>query len=680
MNDMCPGYCPGDSRGPGSLACAVIDRLSDGIVLLDAQARVLHLNRAAEHLFGCAMPEAVDQPLCDLLHGCDCEGEERTGELCRVADSLRTLAHGASHMLWQSEFKHRNQGPFPAEIELSRLNTAPPISYLARLRRIDEQLATENQLGQAVLDKIRAETRYRSKNQFFANMSHDLRTPLNAILGFCELLLSDAQDGGLQHIAKDLEQIQQASQHMMGLVNQLLDLAKIEAGHMNLHLDWIELTPLLERTVATVMPLAATQGNRLRIHDETAAMRLFADQTKLRQILFNLLGNACKFTRNGDILLSAKASDLEGKAGVRLAVADTGIGMTGEQIQRLFTPYIQADPSIAQQYGGTGLGLCISKLFCEMMGGHMEVASEAGQGTTFTFWLPLEANPQALPVELEHEIATVTTHSRRITTQEGTERRRKISTVLAIEDDPLFSEQVSRILVRDDFRAVAALNPHDGLKLAREIRPSVILLDVMMADMDGWAVLKEIKADPDLAPIPVIMLTLLDDKGIAFSLGASDYVQKPVDREPLLASIKKWVRRVRADRVMVFSTDVAQRLDLTLRLRDAGFSVEQAGNLEHARDCLQRRDPALIVFDAGDDLQLGQGFLSLVSGEAGLAKIPLLALTQGSTPASKRLVARARHCIPRDGLSADALWQELARHIQALLKQPGETLQANAPI
>lgn len=683
MNDICPGYCPDDAQHyPAGLACGVLDALPEGIVLLDAKAHVVYCNHTTEHLFGQTLGEIKDQPLCALLHGGSCEGPRCDGGDCQVMACLQALEHGASQLLWQGKVRHHEQGEFSAEIELLRLKAQPPVSYLAVIRRIDEQLLLEERLQQLLQEKTRIENRHRNKNQFFASLSHDLRTPLNAILGFCELLLDDLQRSGMPHLAKDLTQIQQASQHMLGLVNQLLDLAKIEAGHMKLHLDWVDLDELLAQTAATVTPLAGSHGNRLQCENSAGAMRLYTDQTKLRQILFNLLGNACKFTQDGTIRLSARPADIDGVPGVAFEVSDTGIGLSPEHIHQLFTPYVQPDPAVAQQYGGTGLGLCISKLFTEMMGGQIAVHSVLREGTCFTVRLPAVVRDTQLPVALEQEIANVTIQVRQLEGQPGLERRRQVSTVLVIEDDPLISDQVSRILVRDDFRAVTALKPHEGLQLARELQPSLILLDVMMADMDGWAVLKALKAEPDLAAIPVIMLTMLDDKGIAFSLGASDYVHKPIDRGQLLASIKRWIRRARADRILLCHSDPAQRLDLTLRLRAAGYAVDQAGQPEQARRCLQRREPALIVLDADANVPRNREWLEVFQMNETLARVPLLALTQGhgDDACLAGLETRAWRCLDRQGLNADALWHGLNQLIDALVSHPGERLQPNAPI
>jgi PAS domain S-box-containing protein len=360
-----------------------------------------------------------------------------------------------------------------------------------------------------------AEAANEAKSRFLAGMSHELRTPLNAILGYSEMLQEDAREAGQDSFVPDLEKIRSAGKHLLTLINDVLDLSKIEAGKMELYLETFDVRPMLDSVADTVTPLVEKNGNTLALEVGVGLERMRADVTRVRQVLLNLLSNASKFTERGTISLSARREGDD----VVFAVADTGIGMTREQLGRLFQAFAQAEASTSAKYGGTGLGLALSRMFCEMMGGSVGVTSEPGKGTTFTVRLPLEVSGAAAVA------------ARAGVPGEG-------RTVLVIDDDAQAREILSRILAREGFRTVAAGDGPAGLAVARTRLPAVITLDVMMPGMDGWAVLEALKADPATAAIPVIMVSVLDERQLGFALGAADYITKPVDRQRLIEAIE----------------------------------------------------------------------------------------------------------------------------------------------
>jgi CheY-like chemotaxis protein/anti-sigma regulatory factor (Ser/Thr protein kinase) len=361
---------------------------------------------------------------------------------------------------------------------------------------------------------------------FLANMSHELRTPLNAILGYSEMLVEESEDLGQDSFIPDLRKIHGAGKHLLGLINDVLDISKIEAGKMDLYLEEFELRPLIDDVVSTVHPLVERNANELVVECPKDAGSVRADLTKLRQGLFNLLSNASKFTHKGTIRLSVTRETLSGIEWVRLAVSDTGIGMSVEQMGRLFQAFSQADASTTRKYGGTGLGLAITKKFCQLMGGDVTVASEVGKGTTFTMHVPAQVE------EREAEIEAAPAASEATGTQTG-------APVLVIDDDPNVHDLLRRFLSRDGWHVISATGGEEGLRLARETRPDVIVLDVQMPSVDGWSVLQSLKSDPELKSIPVVILTMIDQKSLGYSLGASEYLLKPVDRERVATVLRK---------------------------------------------------------------------------------------------------------------------------------------------
>ncbi|MGH7343062.1 MAG: ATP-binding response regulator, partial [Candidatus Rokuibacteriota bacterium] len=334
------------------------------------------------------------------------------------------------------------------------------------------------------------------------------------------MLAEEARDSGNDEYVPDLEKIQRAGSHLLGLINSVLDLSKIEAGKMDLYLETFDLPTMLRDVTATIQPLIQQKGNQLVVEAADDLGTMHADVTKVRQTLFNLLSNASKFTENGAITVRAAREPADGVPWITFAVSDTGIGMTPEQVGRLFQAFTQADLSTTRKYGGTGLGLVITRHFCQMMGGDITVESTEGVGTTFTMRLPAEvAEARPTPVAEAETDAEATP----ITLGRG-------GTALVVDDDPAARELLEAFFKKEGFAVSVATTGPEGLRKARDIRPAIITLDVMMPGMDGWAVLSELKADPAVAAIPVIMLTIVDEKNLGYALGVSDYLVKPIER------------------------------------------------------------------------------------------------------------------------------------------------------
>ena len=337
-----------------------------------------------------------------------------------------------------------------------------------------------------------AEQANRTKSTFLANMSHELRTPLNAIIGYSEMLEEEAQERGFQDLAPDLGKIHAAGRHLLALINDVLDLSKIEAGKMELFLEDFDVRALVQDVESTIRPLVEKNDNVLEVACPPEVGTIHADLTRVRQILFNLLGNAAKFTQRGRVGLEVLPLRVQGEEWIGFAVADTGIGLTAEQQRRLFQSFSQADASTSRRYGGTGLGLVISRRFAQMMGGDIQIQSEFGRGSVFTVRLPRRAGAP-----------------RSAAGRAAEPRPQEVAAplVLVVDDEEATRELIGRSLQQEGFRVLPAESGDEAVRLAREKRPDVISLDVLMPGMDGWTVLRALKGDPLTSAIPVVVVT-----------------------------------------------------------------------------------------------------------------------------------------------------------------------------
>jgi len=465
------------------------------------------------------------------------------------------------------------------------------------------------------------------KSQFLANMSHELRTPLNAIIGYSEILQEEAADDRDGALVPDLKKIEGAGRHLLGLINDILDLSKVEAGKMDLFLEAVEIAPLLEEVRALIVPLAEKNGNTLELRLGEHLGTMHTDRTKLKQSLLNILSNGSKFTENGRLTLVAERYGAE-RPMVRFAVSDTGIGMTEDQLGRLFQAFSQADASTTKKYGGTGLGLAISRQFCQLLGGDIAVTSKPGEGSTFTITLPARSDE---PAQISPADAP------------GVAANGDVTTVLIVDDDAAARELLTANLKGSGYRLIHAKTGEEALQLARSIRPDAITLDVMMPKPDGWEVLSALKADPELADIPVVMVSVAPDRGIGLSLGAVDVLTKPVDRARLTALIHRLVRR--DGPVLVVEDDANTREMMRHTIEKLGLATAEAVNGRRALTWLaEHAPPAMILLDLMMPEMDGFEFLDAMSANAQWREIPVVVVTAKALSAAERerLLRQAR--------------------------------------
>jgi CheY-like chemotaxis protein/anti-sigma regulatory factor (Ser/Thr protein kinase) len=487
----------------------------------------------------------------------------------------------------------------------------------------------------------------RAKSQFLANVSHELRTPLNAIIGYSEILLEDVAASGESSISADLQRIRTAGKHLLTLINGILDLSKIEAGQMDVFLESVVLEELVSDVVDTIRPLVAQNGNELSIQLGKDLGVVRTDSTKLRQSLFNLLSNAGKFTHKGKVTLTVSRATQQGRDWIDLAVTDTGIGLTGEQISQLFVPFRQAEASTARKYGGTGLGLAISARFCRMLGGDIEVKSEPGKGSTFTIRIPADTD------------AFGPRDGARQTPSTG-----PLGVVVVIDDDPAARDMLGRLLGSAGFGVRAARDGEEGIKLAREVSPVAITLDVLMPKLDGWAILSKLHADPELRHVPVVMVSVVADRNMSLALGAADMLGKPVDRERLVSTLKKFARL--PGHVLVVEDDVAYRDLIARTLTDEGCDVACAENGVAAMAQLEKKIPDLILLDLMMPEMDGFELVEHLQQNELWRKIPVVVATAKElTAADRARLAGSAQRVLQKGAKGDDVLDWLRRLVAA---------------
>ncbi len=574
------------------LVADAVDNIEAGIILWDKQDNAVLINKYMKNLVGSDLnintsyrvlsKTFIESGMFDT-QGIDIEEyiEGRIKARSEIKDSaislLPPLADGRTIQMTSKRLP-----------DSSLIQVYYDISDLKQ-RELDLE-TTVSQLNEA---KELADGANKAKSQFLANMSHELRTPLNAVIGLTEMLKEDAEDDGNDDYLEPLERIHGASKHLLNLINDVLDLSKIEAGKVELYNENFSLPALLEEVADTSRTLVEQKNNQLLLNIEPGIAFINADVTRTKQIVLNLISNAAKFCENGNISINVRSKKSAKKRLIEIDVKDTGIGMTQEQIDKLFHAFTQADASTTRKYGGTGLGLTIVQNLAKLMGGDVSVNSESGKGTTFKVTIQDIEVEKASGVNAE-DLESLNRQTALVSKKDGK------STILVIDDDPTIRDLMTRHLEKNNFSVLQALDGAQGIKMAREYKPDAITLDILMPEMDGWSVLRTLKADKQVSDIPVVMASIIDEKKKGFSLGAADYLSKPVERDRLIGSISKLLGGKAGKVVLIVEDNGDLRFTVREALTSAEYIVLEASNGQEALDVLNNKDnqtPDLILLD-----------------------------------------------------------------------------------
>jgi len=594
---------------------SLIESNIDALITTDPRGIITDVNKQMEALTGCTRDELIGAPFKDYF-----TDPER-------AEAAIKLVLGESKV---TDYELTARARDGKETVVSYNAT----TFHDRDRKLQGVFAAARDVTERKRYEQSLEQANRAKSVFLANISHELRTPLNAILGYSEMLQEEAVERKLDEFGADLRKINGAGKHLLALINNILDLSKIEAGKMEMFLETFDVARMIDEVASTIRLMVKENANTLHIECAPDLGAMHADQIKVRQGLFNLLSNAAKFTHDGNITLNAGREIMDGSEWIVFRVADTGIGLSPEQIVKLFQDFTQADPSTTRKFGGTGLGLALTRRFCQIMGGDVTVHSLPGKGSVFTIKLPAvvsEVKPEAAAEIAGAQVVGASPDG------DGTERFAPTeSCVLVIDDDPVQRNLLDRFLSKEGFCVRTAAGGDAGLRLARQLRPVAITLDVMMPDMDGWSVLAALKADDALRDIPVIMLTIVDDPERGFTLGAADYATKPVDRARLSHILKKYTCPHPPCPVLMVEDDPATRELTRAILQKEGWMVSEAENGRAALACMERERPSLILLDLMMPEMDGFEFADRVRQHPEWRSIPIVVLTAKDLTAEER--------------------------------------------
>jgi signal transduction histidine kinase/DNA-binding response OmpR family regulator/HAMP domain-containing protein len=629
---------------------AAIATISEGFVLYDSDDRIVLFNEQFRALY---------PGLSDVIK----QGTRFDEVLDAVISRGLVDLGGKSLEQWIAERKaqHEKPGGFVeyqyrdryVRISERRIQGGGSVAVYTDITELREQNIKLEQAREA------SEVANRAKSQFLANMSHELRTPLNAIIGYSEILQEDASDTGQQQFVPDLKKIEGAGRHLLGLINDILDLSKVEAGKMDVFIEELDVPSLLLEVNAIIAPLADKNGNTLEISAPDAIGSIRTDRTKLKQCLLNVLSNANKFTHDGKLTLTVERLE---RSMIRMTISDTGIGMSEEQLGRLFQAFSQADASTTKRFGGTGLGLAITRHFCRLLGGDIAAKSELEKGSTFTIVIRDQSGePQVGKAASEVEPATASPKDRCVT-------------VLIVDDDPASRDLLSTSLKREGYHTVQASGGDEALKLARKLRPDAITLDVLMPKTDGWAVLATLKGDADLCDIPVIMVTIAPDRAIGLSLGAAEVMTKPVDRSELAALLRHLLSR--DGPILVVEDDLATRETVRNTIEKLGRAVAEVTNGNEALSWLSANPvPALILLDLMMPEMDGFEFLDAFNRNPEWRYVPVVVITAKQLTAAERGLLSVRTIIEK-GVSID---RDIAAIIGNAVGRPPSSPRTEAP-
>lgn len=563
-----------------------------------------------------------------------------------LQESSAIIANQLNVMMQNEQIKTLFQETQAANQELETKSTQlyDKNEELAALNKELKSQAVELQTQTKELDHKRREVEEadRLKSEFLSNMSHELRTPLNSIMSLTQLMLGKGEHNTISKILEYLEVIDRNSSKLLHLINDILDLAKIESGQMDTYTDIIEVEGLLASVVETIQPLADKKGLDVICNCHYHGT-LVSDQERVNQILLNFLSNAVKFTENGSITLSADHTETS----VTFSVTDEGIGISAESLPTIFNEFRQVDGSFTRQHEGTGLGLAISSRLADLLGGSISVDSTPGKGSMFTLTLPLEKT------KMDHPSSRLKT-ANTTTTSENSPITGPL--VLIIDDNHSDSAHLSATLHKSGYRAIAATSGKEGLDLAKKTKPDLICLDLFMPDIDGWEILIKLKSIPETTTIPVVITSISSDAVTGWALGAAGFLTKPIDSHRLLEEIHTVISSTVNCRILVVDDDSGVQSFLKDLLEKNNFEVDVASNGREGLEYLKSTTPELIILDLMMPEMDGYSMLESLRKNVETAHIPVIILTSKDLTAhDKDLLRHARKTYRKGNLNKHEL-------------------------
>ncbi len=545
---------------------------------------------------------------------------------------------------------------------------AMQLGILMRRKRDEETLRLINE--ELALARDRALEASRTKSTFVANMSHELRTPLNAIIGYSEMLQEDAALLGLDDFVDDLQKIYRSGKHLLDLINDILDMTKIEAGKLEIYYDDFDVPMLIWEASQTIQPLLLKNNNHLEIECDRQLGGIRADMTRLRQVLLNVLSNACKFTKSGVIKIQVNRQNSVLGETFCFTISDTGIGISPENLQKLFQPFNQADSSTTRLYGGTGLGLAISHRLCQMMSGDITAISELGIGSTFTICLPVDCESASKnpPKQGQNSVSNLST-SPKHRSQETDNPQQNYPSILVIAGDSMLHQSTHSYFNHLGVSLYSSSNAEDGMQLAYQILPDAIILDMQTPSMSGWEVLKELKSQPLTSGIPIILLTINDEKHENYEVGANDYLFKPIDRDRLITIIEKYRAEQQSElSVLVIEDDPNTRAMLKRILEKGNCIVSEAQDGHAALEVMTQKIPQLILLDLMMPNVDGFEFMHLLRLRQDTPSIPIIIITAKdlTNEDNTRLSGSVQKVLQKPNYSYPQLLEEIVQRLYKL--------------
>ena len=588
----------------------LLEAAPDAILEVDRRGIIVLVNREAERLFGYGREELLGTHIEALIP----ERFRNTHPDYRKGYHAHPITRpmGSGLDLWA---RRRDGSEFPVDINLSPIHEEDDVHVMCVIRDITDRRRAQEEiqsLNQSLeLRNREVERANRLKSEFLASMSHELRTPLNAIIGFSDLLVEESAGPLTVKQKRFLNHIAQGARHLLALINDILDLSKIEAGHMELQLESFALDAAVSEVLSTIKPLASEKKLLLET-SKVNETNVLADRIRFKQILYNLLSNAVKFTPPGGTITVEGATDTKR---LTMSVADTGVGIPREDQATIFESFRQVGVTTKGVREGTGLGLAITKRLVEQHGGEISVESEPGKGSRFMFTLPMRAGEPAEEVSRAQAMPDVMPRERPL--------------VLVVEDERPSQELLESYLHTEGYDTAVVSSGNEAMSRAKELRPDLITLDMVMPGKSGWETLYQLKNDPITAAIPVVVVSVLDQKKMAFSLGAAAYLVKPVNKEELLAAVEKHILRLGTGprKVLAVDDDVNTLYLIREVLDSAGYVPILAESGKAALEILTKSKPDAILLDLIMPEMDGFTLLEKIRESPETAEVPVFVLT-----------------------------------------------------